>query len=208
MQLRFCLLLLLQACAETAEKPKKNVWKKSVGKGAASTKKNVAPNPSPSALPSLIQKAANVFASHTEKPRKIAKYYYKKASKEAAKLWKKFVNSGFSFEKLLATQIAAVLVYTIISSLVKSILRASKRRAENKLVKKVYVATSSHVAEGSANENDDELNNELAEEAAQEPVEQSADNSDDCPENDEPQEEIRRSRSTQINRRKSSSSAE
>jgi len=48
----------------------------------------------------------------------------------------------------------------------------------------------------------------LAEEAAQEPVEQSADNSDDCPENDEPQEEIRRSRSTQINRRKSSSSAE
>jgi len=91
---------------------------------------------------------------------------------------------------------------------VKSILRASKRRAENKLVKKVYVATSSHVAEGSANENDDELNNELAEEAAQEPVEQSADNSDDCPENDEPQEEIRRSRSTQINRRKSSSSAE
>ena len=83
---------------------------------------------------------ANFLASHTEKPRKIAKYYYKKAGKEAAKLWKKFVTSGFSFEKLLATQIAAVLVYTIISTFVKSIFR----RKKIKMVKKVYVATASH----------------------------------------------------------------
>ena len=58
------------------------------------------------------------------------------------------MSSGFSVEKLIATQIAALLVYTIISSFVKFITRTSRSRRENKLVKKVYVATPSHAVEG------------------------------------------------------------
>ena len=120
-------------------------------KGTASSSKNPAKKAEEQnqiVLPSEIQKAIKLVASYTEKPRKLVYFYYKKAAKESKKLWKRFVNSGFSVEKLLATQIAALLVYTIISSFIKYITRASGSRRENKLVKKVYVSTPGHAVEG------------------------------------------------------------
>ncbi|CAG5095773.1 Oidioi.mRNA.OKI2018_I69.XSR.g14330.t1.cds [Oikopleura dioica] len=215
MQLRIFILLLAHICAETGNKPKKNVWKKSVGTGATKNgAKQVEKNEeSFIQLPSGIQKAAELFAAYTDKPRKIATYYFKKVAKESKKLWKKFVSSGFSVEKLIATQIAALLVYTIISSFVKFITRTSRSRRENKLVKKVYVATPSHAVEESSSETENEGSNEEIDEEEQ--VEQeSTDNSDHetashhSESEHESLPEIRRTPSTQINRQVSTSNDE